>query len=220
MTQHSYGSRSECSMSYPSLEQYQEALQHPKTALLDPMLLSGQISTSGLGLPLVMCGGFALTYTVASGGKKYAVRCFHKQSPDLEKRYQAISAKLSSLNSSYFLPFEFQAQGVRVAGKAYPIVKMRWAIGDTLGDFVAANYRNKSALASLRASLSSLAQYIEAQQIAHGDIQPGNLMIANGGSSIQLIDYDGMFVPAISVLGSAESGHRNFQHPQRKSQFA
>jgi hypothetical protein len=206
-------------MSYPSLEQYQEALQHPETALLDPELRAARVLTSNLGLPIVMCGGFALTYTVTAPGKKYAVRCFHKQSPDLERRYTAISSKLTEIASSYFLPFEFQPQGVRIGGKNHPVVKMAWARGDTLGDFVADNYRDSAALASLRNSLTKLASSLEARQVAHGDLQPGNLMVSAGGTSVQLIDYDGMFVPAIRVLGAAEIGHRNFQHPKRTTQF-
>src|SRR5262245_4821798 len=110
-------------MGYPSLEQYQEALQHPRTALIDPELSAGTIATSGLGLPMVMCGGFALTYTVKARSTRYAVRCFHRDSPDLQKRYQAISTALTKLASPYFLPFEFQAHGVRIGGRPYPIVK-------------------------------------------------------------------------------------------------
>jgi serine/threonine protein kinase len=202
-------------MAYPSLEQYQEALQHPKVALLDGELKNGSISTSGLGLPKVMCGGFALTYTVSVGSGKYAVRCFHKQSPDLEERYKAVSTKLKYLSSKYFLPFEFQPQGVQVQGKKFPIVKMAWSAGDTLGEFVSDNYRNSGVLADLRESLVSLASYLEGQVVAHGDLQPGNLMVSQGGKVVQLIDYDGMFVPEIKQLGAAEVGHRNFQHPSR-----
>src|SRR5271167_235657 len=101
-------------MSYPTLEQYNEALQHPNLALVDPALKRGTIATTGLGLPLALCGGFALTYTISTAGKKYAVRCFHKQSNRLEERYSAISKRLKSLSSPYFLDFEFQQQGVRV----------------------------------------------------------------------------------------------------------
>ncbi|MBX8484959.1 protein kinase family protein [Pseudomonas cichorii] len=202
-------------MGYPSLEQYQEALQHPRVALLDGDLKSGSIAISGLGLPKVMCGGFALTYTISVGSGKYAVRCFHKQSPDLEMRYKAVSSKLKALSSNYFLPFEFQPQGVQVQGAKFPIVKMAWAAGDTLGEFVSDNFRNGSVLATLRESIVKLASYLEAQLIAHGDLQPGNLMVSQGGRLIQLIDYDGMFVPEIKQLGAAEIGHRNFQHPSR-----
>ncbi len=205
-------------MTYPSLEQYQEALQHPNLALLDPELKSAKVAESGFGLPRVMCGGFALTYTLTAQGRKYAVRCFHKTSPSLELRYEAISAKLKQLQSSYFLPFEFQSQGVRIQKKTYPIVKMAWSTGETLGDFVAANYSKGPALANLVQNITALAGFMEAQQISHGDLQPGNLMVGPDGSSVSLIDYDGMFVPAIQHLGAAEIGHRNFQHPKRNAQ--
>lgn len=65
-------------MNYPSLEKYNEALQAPARAIQDPQLRAGQLRTTGLGLPLALCGGFALTYTVDTGGKRFALRCFHK----------------------------------------------------------------------------------------------------------------------------------------------
>jgi len=73
---------------YPSLEQYQTALQHPEHVFTDPELKRGQIKVTGLGLPLVQCGGFALTYSVNVGAHRYAVRCFHKESKHLEDRYE------------------------------------------------------------------------------------------------------------------------------------
>jgi hypothetical protein len=184
-------------------------------ALVDPELRSGQVATTGLGLPLALCGGFALTYTVEAGGTKHAVRCFHKQSDALEKRYRAISKKLRSLRSPYFVEFEFQRKGVLVNGGAFPIVKMEWASGVTLGEFVERNHRDGRQMVQLGASLRRLAAYIEAQSFAHGDVQPGNVMVSRGGETLQLIDYDGMFVDALKGLGSAELGHRNFQHPRR-----
>jgi len=204
-------------MSYPTLEQYNEAFQHPHLALTDSELKQGSIATTGLGLPLALCGGFALTYTIKSGARKHAVRCFHKQSNDLEIRYRSISSRLRSLRSPYFVDFEFQPQGVRVAGKLFPIVKMAWASGSTLGEFLEQNYRSPSNLLNLGASLRSLAKYLESQGIAHGDIQPGNVMVADAGKKLQLIDYDGMFVEELRSLGSSELGHRNFQHPKRAS---
>lgn len=202
-------------MSYPTLEQYNEALQHPKLALTDPTLKQGSVATTGLGLPLALCGGFALTYTVTASGRKYAVRCFHRQSNALEKRYSAIATRLKSLQSSYFLDFEFQPQGVRVNGKGFPAVKMAWASGETLGEFLESSYRRKNELQRLASSLRALATYLQDQRIAHGDVQPGNVMVSNAGQAIQLIDYDGMYVEELKSLGSAELGHRNFQHPAR-----
>lgn len=202
-------------MTYPTLEQYNEALQHPDTAFFDSELKKGKVSTTGLGLPLALCGGFALTYSIQCIGKKYAIRCFHKKSNLIESRYKAISNKIEQLRSPYFVHFEFQNTGIKVSGKTAPIVKMAWASGETLGEFVEGNYRNRDKLKSLRDSLRALADVLEGKGVAHGDIQPGNVMVSNGGQSIQLIDYDGMYVDEIKTLGSAELGHRNFQHPKR-----
>ncbi|WP_210454001.1 serine/threonine protein kinase [Pantoea ananatis] len=203
-------------MPYPSLEQYNLAFQAHSRVLDDPELRSGTVATTGLGLPLAISGGFALTYTIKSGVKKYAVRCFHRESKALEQRYKAISRKISSLHSPYFLDFQFQPHGINVGGVSYPIVKMEWAKGETLGEFLEVNRRSAQKMAKLSASIESLAAYLEKEKIAHGDFQTGNLMVSDGGATVQLIDYDGMFVDEIDTLGSSELGHVNFQHPLRQ----
>jgi hypothetical protein len=202
-------------MAYPSIQQYQEALQHPATAFADALLATGKIAVSGLGVPRVLSGGFALTYAVETGGRKYAVRCFHREAKGLERRYEAISKKLKSLASPFFLDFEYQPKGVRIGGSAFPVVKMAWANGETLGEFVENNHGNVTKLNNLLASLNQLALYLEQTGIAHGDIQDLNLVVADEGRKIQLIDYDGMFVPELASLGGSELGHRDYQHPQR-----
>lgn len=204
-------------MAYPSLEQYNQAFQLHSKLLTDPELKSGTVATTGLGLPLAISGGFALTYTIKSGAKKYAVRCFHRESKALERRYEAISKRIASLRSPYFLDFQFQPQGIKVEGSPYPIVKMAWAKGETLGEFLEDNRSSPQAIEKLSASLVSLAAFLEKEKIAHGDFQTGNLMVSDGGKTVQLIDYDGMFVDEIKALGSSELGHVNFQHPLRKS---
>jgi serine/threonine protein kinase len=202
-------------MTYPTLEQYQEVLQHPTTAFLDPELARGHVATTGLGMPLAMCGGFVLTYTVTTGGRKLAVRCFHKESRELQQRYDAVSRTLRGLRSPYFVSFDFLKAGVRVNGAGYPVVKMDWAQGTTLGEFVEQHYRDGNRLSKLIESLRRLAQYLESQGVAHGDIQPGNVMVSGDGAAVQLIDYDGMYVPSLAQMRSAELRHRNFQHPGR-----
>ncbi|WP_321868081.1 protein kinase family protein [Paraburkholderia tropica] len=204
-------------MAYPSLEQYNNAFNNHSIWLTDPELKAGTVGKTGLGLPLAISGGFALTYTITAGSKKYAVRCFHRESKALERRYTAISQRLSTLRSPYFLDFKFESKGIRIDGREYPIVKMAWAKGETLGEFLEDNHGSPQALGALASSLVSLSAFLENERIAHGDIQTGNLMVSGGGSGVQLIDYDGMWIDEIKDLGSAEIGHVNFQHPGRKA---
>ena len=118
-------------MSWPQILDYNEAVQDPRNAFTDPELRSGAVAETPLGLPLALSGGFALTYTVASGPRKFAIRCFHREVPEAQTRYAAISAKLQNLSSQYFVHFDFQEQGIRIRGRPYPIVKMDWVEGET-----------------------------------------------------------------------------------------
>jgi len=52
--------------------------------------------------------------------------------------------------------------------------------------------------------------------VAHGDLQHGNILVRGG--SIQLVDYDGMWVPALRGRKATEIGHRAYQHPKRSEQ--
>ena len=202
-------------MGYPTFEQYNDAFQAHQRLLVDPELQRGVVAKTGMGTPLALSGGFALTYTITAGPKKYAVRCFHRESKALERRYQAITRRLAQLRSPYFLDFEFQP-GISVGGNSYPIVKMAWAQGVTLGEFLENDHGKKGASSNLPGSLLALSKFLETERVAHGDIQTGNMMVSGMSGAIQLIDYDGMFVEEIRDVGSAELGQPNFQHPQRR----
>jgi hypothetical protein len=68
----------------------------------------------------------------------------------------------------------------------------------------------------LRAKWVTLVRHLEAAQVAHGDLQHGNILVRGG--SIQLVDYDGMWVPALRGRHATEIGHRAYQHPKRSEQ--
>jgi hypothetical protein len=202
-------------MAYPQITEYQEVVQHPALAFVDPDLRHGIVAENNLGLPLVMSGGFALTYAVTTAGRKYAVRCFHREIPAIQQKYNAISKKLRSLTNGYFVDFDFQQSGINVRHQIFPIVRMDWVEGDTLGVWLDKHIDDAKALAKARAEFAAIARFLAQKGIAHGDIQNGNVMVANG--HVKLIDYDGMFVPDMRPGQGSETGHRHFQHPQRRT---
>jgi hypothetical protein len=201
-------------MAYPQITEYQEAIQHPAHAFIDPDLKQGAVAENSLGLPLVMSGGFALTYAVTTPNRKCAVRCFHREIPAIQQKYDATSKKLRSLAIGCFVDFDFQQSGITVRQKVFPIVRMDWVEGDTLGIWLDKNFNNRRALDKARGDFVAIARFLEREGIAHGDIQNGNVMVANG--EIKLIDYDGMFVPGMKPGNGSETGHRHFQHPGRR----
>lgn len=196
------------------MDQYNDAVQHPNTAFSDTSLKSAKIAVNGMGLPVALGGGFALTYTATASGKKYAVRCFHKEAKGLEARYGDVAKALKGLSTSYFIGFEYQPTGVMVNGAKYPIVKMDWVEGDTLGSYLEDNYKDKGKLTWLASEFDKLEQFLRSKGIAHGDLQNGNVLVGNG---VKLIDYDGLYVPAMPRGQGTELGHKHFQHPKRTS---
>ena len=204
-------------MQYPSFAEYSDALQlNLGIVLSDPLLGRGKLRMRGPGLPVAHGGNFALTFEVSANGKSYAIRCFHKHSDSLQARYDAIASHLRSISSPYFVEFEFQPRGITTESGDYPVVRMDWAAGQTLAAFVAGHRNDVNALQQLRGSLRRLARHLREHGIAHGDIQPSNVIV-HGATNLRLIDYDGMFVPQLATLQSAELGQCNFQHPGRCS---
>ena len=84
-------------MAYPRIDKYTEAIQNYQKFIIDKELSTGKLAKTGFGLPIVISGGFALTYTIETKDKKFAVRCFHKESKNLEFRYKEISKKIGEL---------------------------------------------------------------------------------------------------------------------------
>jgi hypothetical protein len=139
--------------------------------------------------------------------------------PDLEQRYQAISAHLQGARLPFTVAFAFQGRGIRVRGQWYPLVKMAWVEGLPLNEFVQGAAARPEVLAALARLWLRLAGKLRAARIAHGDLQHGNVLLVPGRKAqvvgLRLIDYDGMYVPALADCPSGEVGHPNYQHPER-----
>src|SRR5215469_5039515 len=202
-------------MPYPQITEYQEAVQHPLQAFIDPELKQGTVAENSLGLPLGMSGGFALTYAVKTPLKKCAVRCFHREIHEVQQKYDAISKELRAIRNGCFVDFDFQQSGINVRQKVFPIVRMDWVEGDTLGVWLDKHFDDPRGLEKARVDFADIARFLAAKGIAHGDLQNGNVMVTNG--DIKLIDYDGMFVPGMRPGRGSETGHKHFQHPDRRA---
>lgn len=201
-------------MAYPAIDKYNEAVQKPQLAFVDPVLQKGQVTSNAFGLPIALGGGFALTYTVSSSGKKFAVRCFHKEAKGLQERYAKISSTLATISNANFVGFQYQQSGIRVDGALYPVVKMDWADGETLGIWLENNFKNEAAVTKLLTGFRNLEKFLREKGIAHGDLQNGNVLVDKG--AVKLIDYDGLFVPGLPTGQGNELGHKHFQHPKRQ----
>ena len=204
-------------MKYPTPTEYTDALQAPKLAILDPKLAGGRVEARNWdGAPFARVGQFALTFKITAGGRDHAFRCFQSDRPGMRDRYSAISDAMAGDSLPGLVAFDYQQAGIRVGSQSFPAIRMDWATGVSLGSYVESNVRKPAVLRALQQKLHSLSMSLARAGIAHGDIQSNNILVGSDGT-LTLVDYDGMFVPRIAKLGAIETGHRNFQHPERAS---
>src|SRR5213082_1697850 len=207
---------------WPDLTEYHEAVQHPPKAFADPGLKAVTLELDRFGMPKPATGANAVVYKANERGglltfkKTWAIRCFLRPISDHAERYEAISKQLRRVRLPYDVNFQFLKQGIQIRSNWFPIVKMQWAKGDLLHSHIEKHLGYPAALAALRAKWAILVRHLEAAQVAHGDLQHGNILVRGG--SIQLVDYDGMWVPALRGRHATEIGHRAYQHPERSAQ--
>ena len=96
----------------------------------------------------------------------------------------------------------------------FPVLLMDWVEGETMEAYIAANYRNQSAMSMLSYRFGKMAAWLRTQSFSHGDIKPDNIIVRPDGS-LTLVDYDGMFVPSMKGSQSPTIGTRDFSHPLR-----
>lgn len=204
-------------MTLPRGDEYYSAVQNPRIAFSDADLKNSVAEVTPLGLPKPYSGGFTITYKLINQQKNWAVRCFHRDIQDLQRRYSAIGTFLAKNQSKYFVPASYLQNGIKVNGVEYPIIKMQWLEGEPLNIYLSKNYNQKSKLEKLLIDFTNLVNELQKYGIAHGDLQHGNILVKN--DNLFLIDYDGMYFPELSTLKTNEIGHINYQHPRRTSDY-
>ena len=208
-------------MTWPNATDYNAAVQNPQLCFRDEELRQGQAVGDLFGLPRPHSGNFADVYQIqGADGQSWAVKCFTRPVTGLQARYQAISEHLQRAQRAFMVEFHFQEEGICIRGQWYPLVKMRWVEGFRLNEFVREHLNKPVILDRLAQLWVRLAQELRDAGMAHGDLQHGNVLLVPASKSsllsLKLIDYDGMFVPALADRPSGEYGHANYQHPRRQ----
>jgi hypothetical protein len=197
---------------WPDHGKYTEAIQNPSRCFLDGELKHCSVVRNALGLPKPSSGRFGVAFELR-GTRRIAVKCFTQPIKDQQQRYSEIAKHLAGAQLSTFVDFLFIDQGIRVDGNWFPIVKMEWAGGELLPRFVESHLKTPHSLRQLAEEWRIAVEALRSYGIAHGDFQNGNIKVHGG--KIQLIDYDGVFVPSLVGKPPGEIGDRHFQHPAR-----
>jgi hypothetical protein len=202
-------------MTLPGSVEYNSAVQSPARRFADPVLQCCSVEMWPRGGPRVRSGGFALTYRMIDpSGKSWAVRCFHNEVSDLQRRYGAISQYLPGIQSQYLTDFQYQERGILVGARWFPIVRMPWIIGDGLCVYIFKHLSEPRILMHLAQQIRDMASALERAGVAHGDLQEGNVLVTGSGD-MKLVDYDGFYVPSLKGQQSGNRGLPDYQHPRR-----
>ena len=212
-------------MVWPTQNDYDEAAENLRYSMSDEELRAGQTALDDQQLPMVWAGNFANVYRIncPATGKSWALKCFTREVSARQERYRHIAAALKAARLPFTVPFVYLERGIQVHGQWFPAVKMEWVEGQTLNRFVEESLEKPRMLRQLLDLWPKLAARLRDAGIAHADLQHGNVLLvpaADGKLALKLIDYDGMYVPALAGTQSGEMGHPNYQHPWRARQHA
>lgn len=205
-------------MQYPLISEYLAAIREAKDNLdklshLVPVM-------DKYGEPYRSSGAFAVVFKMKDEqtGKCYALKCFTEEQEGRAEAYRKIAEELEFVDSPYITSVKYLEKELFVDSNCedeeFPVLLMDWIEGETMETYVAANYTDTHAMSMLCYRFCKMAAWLRSQSFAHGDIKPDNIMVRPDGT-LTLVDYDGMFVPAMKGQKSPTIGTKDFSHPLR-----
>ena len=205
-------------MQYPLISEYLAAIRDAhdnldKLSHLVPVM-------DKYGEPYRSSGAFAVVFKMKDEqtGKCYALKCFTEEQEGRAEAYRKIAEELEFVDSPCITSVKYLEKEIFVdsncENEEFPVLLMDWIEGETMETYVADNYTDTHAMAMLCYRFCKMAAWLRSQPFAHGDIKPDNIMVRPDGT-LTLVDYDGMFVPAMKGQKSPTIGTKDFSHPLR-----
>jgi len=206
-------------MTYPLISEYVEAVRNAEDNF--DKLRNLRPVTDDNDNPVMTSGNFAVVFKMRDEKKDklYAVKCFLKDQPNRAENYLMIAEELEFVSSSFLTKFQYLdnelfVDSANADGEEFPVLLMDWVEGTNLDQYISQHLHDSYQLHLLAYQFSRLALWLMPQPFAHGDLKPDNIMVREDGTLV-LIDYDGMFVPAMKGQKAREMGSPDFRHPAR-----
>ena len=205
-------------MQYPLISEYVRSIQDASNNLDELAHLVPVLDDHGE--PYRSSGAFAVVFKMKNEqtGKCYALKCFTEEQEGRAEAYRQIADELEFVDSSYITSVKYLDKEIFVDSSCeedeFPVLLMDWIDGETMENYIAENYQDNYAMSMLCYRFCKMAAWLCSQPFAHGDIKPDNIMVRPDGN-LTLVDYDGMFVPAMKGQKSPTIGTKDFSHPLR-----
>ena len=206
-------------MNYPLISEYLESIKHSEDNFNVLSTLRPVYDEAG---EIVMSSGnFAVVFKMKdeSSGKLYAVKCFLREQEGRDIAYQQITDELEYVSSNYLCSIKYFQKELFVdstvsSDTEFPVLLMDWVEGVTLDKYVHQHISDKYALQLITYQFCKMAAWLMSQPFAHGDLKPDNILVTEDGALV-LVDYDGMYVPAMQGQKARELGSPDYRHPLR-----
>ena len=206
-------------MNYPLLSEYIEAIKAAEDNFDQLKHLSPVLGEDGE--PVITSGNFAVVFKMKDEqtGKLHAVKCFLKEQEGRAEAYRQIAEELEYVSSTFLTPIKYLDKELFVDSansddSEFPMLLMDWVEGQTLDKYIREHIDDQYELSLLAYQFSRLAMWLMPQPFAHGDLKPDNILVKEDGTLV-LVDYDGMYVPAMKGQKARELGSPDFRHPSR-----
>jgi len=210
-------------MNYPLISEYIEAVKAAEDNFEKLTNLRAVLGDDGQ--PVMTSGNFAVVFKMkdVQTGKLHAVKCFLKEQEGRADAYRMIAEELEYVSSTFLTPIKYLDKELFVDSKnsnesEFPVLLMDWVEGMTLDKYVREHIDDQYELSLLAYQFSRLAMWLMPQPFAHGDLKPDNILVKDDGTLV-LVDYDGMYVPAMKGQKARELGSTDFRHPSRTEDF-
>ena len=206
-------------MNYPLISEYIESIKQSEDNFNELTNLRPVYDEAG---EIVMSSGnFAVVFKMKdeSSGKLYAVKCFLREQEGRDIAYQQITDELEYVSSNYLCSIKYLQKELFVdstvsSDTEFPVLLMDWVEGVTLDKYVHQHISDKYALQLITYQFCRMAAWLMSQPFAHGDLKPDNILVTVDGALV-LVDYDGMYVPAMQGQKARELGSPDYRHPLR-----
>ena len=164
-----------------------------------------EVCRDGKGRICYSAGNSAVVFRIRCEGRVRSLRC-----------YMHHPRHLAEIYGEKLLPQELFIYTSPAGGVWVDVVLSDWIEGVTLHEAVAAAAEagDTARLRKFAAAFDRMAAALTADDWAHGDLKPENIVADNRGR-LHLIDFDAMFLPAFAGRHSPELGTAAFQHPAR-----
>ena len=206
-------------MNYPLISEYIDAIKNAEDNFNELTNLRPVYDEAG---EIVMSSGnFAVVFKMKdeASGKLYAVKCFLREQEGRDIAYQQITDELEYVSSNYLCSIKYFQKELFVdstvsSDTEFPVLLMDWVEGVTLDKYVHQHISDKYALQLITYQFCRMAAWLMSQPFAHGDLKPDNILVTEDGALV-LVDYDGMYVPAMQGQKARELGSPDYRHPLR-----